>query len=46
MPHIVVSTYKDYWTLGRSAWAAGKPQIDSSPEITALAEEITKGITN
>jgi hypothetical protein len=30
--------------LGRKAWAAAKPQIESTPEIVALADEITAGI--
>ncbi len=44
VPHIVVTTYKDYWMLGRNAWAAAKSRIESTPEIIALANEITSGI--
>ncbi len=44
IPHIVISTFKDYWMLGRSAWAASKSRIETTPEIAALAAEITAGI--
>ncbi len=44
-PHVLVSTFKDYWAIGRAEWALAKSRIEATPEITALANEITTGLT-
>ena len=44
-PRIVVTTFKDYEDLGRSYWAGAAARAALTPEITALAAEITKGLT-
>lgn len=46
-PRILISTFKDYEHLGKS-WlnVAGSQAQAITPEIKALAEEITKGITD
>jgi hypothetical protein len=46
IPHIVITTFRDYWKVGRSMWAAAKSRIERTPEIAALADEITAGITD
>jgi hypothetical protein len=43
-PKLLVSTFKSYTELGRSYAAAALPKAAVTPEISALAEEITKGI--
>ena len=43
-PRIVVTTFKDYEDLGRSYWTGAAPRAAVTPEIKALAGEITKGI--
>jgi tetratricopeptide (TPR) repeat protein len=44
-PRVIISTFKDYEDLGRS-WVAlaGAPRV--TPQIQALADEITSGITD
>jgi hypothetical protein len=43
-PMLLVSTFKSYTELGRAYGAAALPKAAVTPEISALAEEITKGI--
>jgi hypothetical protein len=43
-PMLLVSTFKSYAELGRAYAAAALPKAAVTPEIAALAEEITKGI--
>ena len=43
-PMLLVSTFKSYNDLGRAYGAAALPKAAVTPEIAALAEEITKGI--
>jgi transglutaminase-like putative cysteine protease len=43
-PMLLVSTFKSYVDFGRAYGAAALPKATVTPEISALAEEITKGI--
>jgi uncharacterized protein DUF3857/transglutaminase superfamily protein len=43
-PMLLVSTFKSYAELGNAYGAAALPKAAVTPEISALAEEITKGI--
>jgi hypothetical protein len=43
-PMVFVSTFKSYVEIGRAYGEAAFPKAAVTPEITALAEEITKGI--
>jgi hypothetical protein len=43
-PMVFVSTFKSYVEMGRAYGEAAFPKAAVTPEITALAEEITKGI--
>ena len=45
-PRILVSTFKNYEEQGENYWAAAGPRIEVTEEIAALAETITKGITD
>jgi transglutaminase-like putative cysteine protease len=41
-----ISTFKDYEELGRAYWEEASKRATVTPEIQALADEITKGITD
>ena len=43
-PRIFISTFPDYESVGRAYWASAADKTAPTPEIKALAEEITKGI--
>lgn len=43
-PHIILTTFKDYAELGASYWASMRGKALETPEIKALADEITKGL--
>src|SRR5205085_9399655 len=43
-PRVVVTTFKSYEDLGRAYWAGAESRAVVTPEIQALAEEITKGL--
>jgi hypothetical protein len=43
-PLLLVSTFKSYSDMGRAYAAAALPKATVTPEIAALAEDITKGI--
>jgi transglutaminase-like putative cysteine protease len=43
-PQLVITTFKDASELGASYWGSMKDRDVVSPEIQALADEITKGI--
>jgi transglutaminase-like putative cysteine protease len=43
-PQLVISTYKDMSDLGANYWSSMKDKDVVTPEIQALADEITKGI--
>jgi transglutaminase-like putative cysteine protease len=43
-PQLVITTYKDMSDLGASYWSSMKDKDVVTPEIQALADEITKGI--
>jgi tetratricopeptide (TPR) repeat protein len=45
-PRVIVSTFKDYEDLGRSWVAMADSRLRVTPEIQALADQITSGITN
>jgi hypothetical protein len=45
-PRLLVSTFKDYEDLGRAYWAEAEKRAAVTPEIQALAEEITAGIAD
>ena len=45
-PMLLVSTFKSYVDLGRAYGAAALPKAAATPEIAALAQEITRGITD
>jgi hypothetical protein len=42
-PRLLVSTFKDYEDLGRAYWAEAEKRAMVTPEIQALADEITAG---
>jgi transglutaminase-like putative cysteine protease len=43
-PRVFISTFKDYDELGRAFWAEASKRAAVTPEIQALADEITAGI--
>lgn len=43
-PRLLISTFKDYEELGRAYWAEAEKRAAVTPEIQALADEITAGI--
>lgn len=43
-PRIFISTFPDYASVGRAYWASAADKTAQTPEIKALAEEITKGV--
>jgi hypothetical protein len=45
-PALLVSTFNSYEDLGRAYAKAAIPKITVTPEISALADEITSGITD
>jgi tetratricopeptide (TPR) repeat protein len=45
-PRVIVSTFKDYEDLGRSWVAMADSRLRVTPEIQALADQITDGITD
>lgn len=45
-PSLLISTFKSYEELGAAFGAASAPQAAVTPEIAALADEITKDITD
>jgi Domain of Unknown Function with PDB structure (DUF3857)/Transglutaminase-like superfamily len=45
-PVLLASTFKSYEELGRAFGEAAAPKAAVTPEIAALAEEITQGITD
>jgi hypothetical protein len=45
-PRVFVSTFKDFEELGRAYWAEASKRATVTPEIQALADEITAGIAD
>jgi hypothetical protein len=45
-PRLLISTFKDYEELGRAYWAEAEKRAAVTPEIQALADEITAGIAD
>ncbi|MBO0753344.1 MAG: transglutaminase family protein, partial [Bradyrhizobiaceae bacterium] len=45
-PRLLVSTFKDYEELGRAYWVEAEKRATVTPEIQALADEITAGIAD
>ena len=45
-PAVLISTFKSYEELGQAYAAAALPKINVTPEISALADEITDGIAD
>jgi hypothetical protein len=45
-PTLLISTFSSYEELGRAYAAAALPKITVTPEISALADQITSGITD
>jgi tetratricopeptide (TPR) repeat protein len=45
-PRVVISTFEDYEDLGRSWVAMADSRLRGTPEIQALADQITNGITD
>ena len=45
-PALLISTFKSYEEMGRAYAAAALPKSIVTPEIAAVADEITKGIEN
>lgn len=43
-PRVSISTFAGYEDMARAYWAATREAIATTPEIQALAEEITRGI--
>lgn len=43
-PRVIVTTFKDYAALGNAYWARAAAKTVITPQIQALADEITKGI--
>lgn len=43
-PRIFISTFPDYESVGRAYWESAAEKTNPTPEIKALADEITKGI--
>jgi hypothetical protein len=43
-PIVFVSTFASYEDMGRSYWAGTRGAIEATPEIAALAADITRGI--
>jgi len=45
-PRVIISTFKDYEDLGRSWVATANSRLRVTPEIQALADQITNGIAD
>jgi len=45
-PRVLVSTFRDWEAAGLAYWTRAAPKSAPTPAISALAEEITKGITD
>ncbi len=45
-PRLLISTFKDFEDLGRAYWAEAEKRAAATPEIQALADEITAGIAD
>jgi len=45
-PRVLVSTFKDYEELGRAYWEEASKRAAVTPDIQALADEITAGIAD
>lgn len=45
-PRVFVSSFKDYEELGRAYWAEASTRANVTPDIQALADDITKGIAD
>jgi transglutaminase-like putative cysteine protease len=45
-PRLVITNFKDQAELGASYWSSMRDEAAVAPEIEALAEEITKGLTD
>jgi hypothetical protein len=45
-PHIMLSTFRDYLEVGESYGRYATPKARVTPEIQALAQEITQGVTD
>jgi hypothetical protein len=45
-PRLLISTFKDYEEVGRAYWAEAEKRAVVTPEIQALADEITAGIAD
>src|SRR5262249_3508346 len=43
---VFISTFKDYEELGRAYWEEANKRATATPEIQALADEITAGIAD
>jgi len=43
-PRVIVTTFKDYEAVGNAYWARAAVKTAVTPQIQALADEITKGI--
>ena len=46
IPRLIVSTFPDYAALGRAYAAAAAPEMTVTPAIQALADSITKGVSD
>jgi len=44
--HMMLTTFTDYLELGKSYEAYAKPKVRVTPEVAALADEITSGIAD
>jgi hypothetical protein len=45
-PYLVFSSYSDWQTIGRQFLQEASPMSETTPKLTALAEDITRGIAD
>jgi transglutaminase-like putative cysteine protease len=44
-PHVLVSSFQDHAELGRAYWTEAAPKAAVTPQIQAIADQVTSGIT-
>jgi hypothetical protein len=45
-PHVLVSSFSDHAELGRAYWSEAAPKAKVTPQIQAIADQVTSGLTD
>ena len=45
-PHILISSFADHAELGRAYWTEAAPKAEVTPQVQAIADQVTSGITD